>query len=169
MSQPRPEGTASDPLSVRVEFAVEDGIAATWDKPRFEALVRAIVDREFADGGAYAISLHLVSNETIRRLNTEHRDVDAHTDVLSFPLHDPNGMRFVLPPGQPSNLGDVVVSYPTTVEQAHEFGHSVERELGYLVAHGVLHVLGYDHEEVEDRRRMRHREEEALRPLGFTR
>jgi probable rRNA maturation factor len=169
MSLPRPDGTASNALNVRVEFAVEDGIAATWDEPRFSELVRSILDREFPNGGAYAISLHLVGNDTIRHLNTEHRGVDAHTDVLSFPLHDPNGMRFVLPPSQPANLGDVVVSHPTAIEQARDFGHSVDRELGYLVAHGVLHVLGYDHEEVEDRRRMRHREEEALRPLGFTR
>ena len=89
--------------------------------------------------------------------------------MLSFPLHDPNGMRFVLPPGEPVNLGDVVLSYPRAIAQAHDFGHSVERELGYLVAHGVLHVLGYDHEADADRRRMRQREEEALEPLGFTR
>ena len=91
------------------------------------------------------------------------------TDVLSFPLHDPNGMRFVLPPDQPAHLGDVVVSLPRAAEQAHDFGHSLDREIGYLVAHGVLHVLGYDHEEEADRRRMRQKEEEALRPLGFTR
>jgi probable rRNA maturation factor len=171
MSLPRPDETetASNALRVGVEFAVEDGLEATWDEPRIIALVHSIVDRDVPDGGDYAISLHLVGNETIRHLNTEHRGVDAHTDVLSFPLHDPNGMRFVLPAGQPANLGDVVISYPTAVAQAHDFGHSVDREIGYLVAHGVLHVLGYDHEEVEDRRRMRHREEEALRPLGFTR
>jgi probable rRNA maturation factor len=175
MSLPRPEragslsGSESANLRVGVEFAVEDGVHATWDEPRIVALVRSIVDREFPDGGNYAISLHLVGDETIRHLNTEHRGIDAHTDVLSFPLHDPNGMRFVLPPGQPASLGDVVVAYPTALAQAADFGHSVDREIGYLVAHGVLHVLGYDHEEVEDRRRMRHREEEALRPLGFTR
>jgi probable rRNA maturation factor len=173
MSLPRPEHplaeTDNAELRVVVEFAVEDGIDAAWDEPRIAALVRAIVDRQFSSGGNYAISLHLVGQETIRHLNTEHRGIDAHTDVLSFPLHDPNGMRFVLPPDQPANLGDVVVSYPTALAQASDFGHSVDREIGYLVAHGVLHVLGFDHEEVEDRRRMRHREEEALRPLGFTR
>jgi probable rRNA maturation factor len=175
MSLPPPDETRSGPdatyanLSVEVEFAVEDGVDACWDQARVAALVRSIVDREFPDGGAYAISLHLVGETTIRNLNTEHRGVDAHTDVLSFPLHDPNGMRFVLPPGQPANLGDVVICHPTAVVQADDFGHSVDREIGYLVAHGVLHVLGFDLDEVEDRRRMRHREEEALRPLGFTR
>ena len=151
-----------------IEFAVEDGIGGAWDEPRIGALVRSIVEREL-DSPDYGISLHLVGDATIRALNNEHRGTDVHTDVLSFPLHDPSGMRFVLPPNQPPNLGDVVVSYPRAVEQAHDFGHSVDRELGYLVAHGVLHVLGYDHEQDADRRVMRQKEEEALAPLGFTR
>lgn len=151
-----------------IEFAVEDGLAGSWDEERVGALVRSIVEREGTPPD-FAISLHLVGDETIHSLNHEHRGVDSHTDVLSFPLHDPNGMRFVLPPGQPASLGDVVVSYPRAVEQARDFGHSIERELGYLVAHGVLHVLGYDHEEPADRRIMRQKEEEALAPLGLTR
>jgi probable rRNA maturation factor len=151
-----------------IEFEVEEGLDGIWDEPRIGALVRSIVDREERTSD-YSISLHLVGDETIRALNSEHRATDAHTDVLSFPLHDPNGMRFVLPPDQPANLGDVVVSYPRAVAQAHDFGHSVDRELGYLVAHGVLHVLGYDHEAADERRIMRQKEEEALAPLGFTR
>ena len=151
-----------------VEFAVEDTLGASWDRSRIGALVRSLIEPELRRAD-YRVSLHLVSDETIRALNQEHRGKDAHTDVLSFPLHDPNGMRFVLPPGEPVNLGDVVVSYPRAVEQASQFGHSVDRELGYLVAHGVLHLLGYHHEEDAERRVMRRREEEALAPLGFTR
>jgi len=153
---------------VAVEFAVEDTLGASWDRSRIGALVRSLIEPELRRAD-YRVSLHLVSDETIRALNQEHRGKDAHTDVLSFPLHDPNGMRFVLPPGEPVNLGDVVVSYPRAVEQASQFGHSVDRELGYLVAHGVLHLLGYDHEEDAERRVMRRKEEEALAPLGFTR
>jgi probable rRNA maturation factor len=89
--------------------------------------------------------------------------------VLSFPLRDEDGVRFIEPPDQPLHLGDVVVSQPRAEEQAREYGHSIEREIAYLVAHGVLHVLGYDHEQDADRRRMRQHEEEVLRPLGFTR
>jgi probable rRNA maturation factor len=89
--------------------------------------------------------------------------------VLSFPLHDPTGMRFVVPPGHPVDLGDVVISHARALEQAQQLGHSAERELAYLVAHGVLHILGYDHEEETERHRMRAREEEALQPLGFAR
>jgi probable rRNA maturation factor len=163
MSSPRPEG-------VGVEFSVEDDLGAHWDEPRIGALVRSIVAAELpAAARSYVIGLHLVSNSTIRGLNAAHRGHDAHTDVLSFPLLDPDGQPFVVPADEPANLGDVVVSYPTAVAQAIEFGHTTDREIAYLVAHGVLHVLGYDHEEEADRQRMRQREEEALQPLGFVR
>ena len=156
------------PPRLDVEFSVEEGLPGTWDQARIEALVRTVVSRELPQG-AYALALHLVSDETIRRLNLEHRGKDAVTDVLSFPLAGPNEPRFVLPPDVPVSLGDVVVSYRRAVAQAQEFGHSVERELAYLVAHGALHVLGFDHEQEDERRRMRQREEEALAPHGFTR
>jgi probable rRNA maturation factor len=149
-----------------VDFEVEDGIAAVWDEPRIASLVATLVSRELPATQDYVLSLHLVSDSTIRGLNAEHRARDAVTDVLSFPLLEPG---FVLPVGEPVNLGDVVVSYPRAVAQADEFGHSVEREVAYLVAHGVLHVLGYDHEEEAERERMRHKEEEVLQPLGFVR
>jgi probable rRNA maturation factor len=162
MSQPPPE------RSVSVDFVTPDAFDLTPLRERLESLIGSIVTRELPPA-EYVISLHLVDDEAIRALNVEHRGKDTHTDVLSFPLHDPTGMRFVLPPGIPANLGDVVISYPRAQEQARDFGHSVEREIGYLVAHGVLHVLGYDHEQEVDRRRMRQQEEAALAPLGFTR
>lgn len=148
-----------------VEFSVEDDVAAAWDEDRITALIDGIAARELP-GADYILSVHLVGDATIRALNAEHRAKDAATDVLSFPLHEPG---FVLPPGEPVHLGDVVVSYPRAVSQAEEYGHSVQREMAYLVAHGVLHVLGYDHEEESDRLRMRQKEEDALQPLGFTR
>lgn len=150
----------------RVEFSVEDELHTQWDESRIEALVASIVAREVPQVSEYVISIHLVGDPTIKALNAEHRAKDSATDVLSFPLYEPG---FVLPPGQPAHLGDVVVSYPRAVSQAEEYGHSVDREVAYLVAHGVLHVLGYDHEEQSERLRMRQKEEEALRPLGFTR
>jgi len=149
-----------------VDFSVEDGIAATWEEPRITSLIDSIVSKELPRLADYVISVHLVGDATIRALNAEHRALDSVTDVLSFPLFEPD---FVLPEGEPVNLGDVVISYPRAVAQGDEYGHSVDREVGYLVAHGVLHVLGYDHEEESERERMRRKEEEALQPLGFTR
>jgi probable rRNA maturation factor len=162
MSQPRSE-------ALSIEFSVADGLGATWDETRIGALVRSIIAREALENGGFAIALHLVGDDSIRALNAEHRGQDVHTDVLSFPLYDRNDSTFALPPGQATPLGDVVISYPRAVAQAYEFGHSVDRELAYLVAHGVLHILGYDHEKRPDRERMRQREEEVLQPLGFTR
>jgi probable rRNA maturation factor len=153
---------------LQLDFSVENGLDGTWDEPRLLGLVRAIVSRELPSG-SYTLSLHLVSDATMRTLNATHRQKDAATDVLSFPLHELHVPDFVLPPGQPIALGDVLVSYPRAVAQAEEYGHSTERELAYLVAHGVLHVLGYDHDEVGQRRAMRAREEQALMPLGLTR
>ncbi|HEY2595785.1 MAG TPA: rRNA maturation RNase YbeY [Chloroflexota bacterium] len=151
---------------MNVDFSVEDGVAATWDEPRITALIASIVAREGSGDADYVIGIHLVGNSTIQQLNAEHRHLSAVTDVLSFPRAEAG---FVLPEGEPVNLGDVVIAYPRAVAQADEYGHSVEREIAYLVAHGVLHVLGYDHEDEAEREHMRDREEEALQPLGFTR
>jgi probable rRNA maturation factor len=168
MSPPPPDKTATA-ATVEVEFTVDDTLEALWEEARIRALVESIVRRQFPSGGDYLISLHLVDDATIQALNARYRGQDVHTDVLSFPLLESGGARFVVPPNQPSNLGDVVISYPRAHAQAREFGHSVEREIGYLVAHGVLHVLGYDHEDEVERQRMRQLEEEALGPLGFAR
>ncbi len=149
-----------------VDFSVEDGLGAGWDEARISALIASILGRELPEVIDYVLSVHLVSDDTIQQLNAVYRAKDSPTDVLSFPL---DKGEFVLPPGEPVNLGDVVVSYPRAVAQAEEYGHSVERELAYLVAHGVLHVLGYDHELEDEQRVMRQKEEDALQPLGFTR
>ena len=162
----RPAGSTRP--TVDLELEVEAGVPDVWDREGMDALVTAIIERELG-AGAYTLSLHLVGEDTIHELNREHREVDAPTDVLSFSLHDPDGMRFVMPPDQPAPLGDVVVSHPHVLAQAEEYGHSVQRELAYLVAHGLLHVLGYDHETESEQREMRRREEAALAPLGFTR
>ncbi|GAC1317007.1 MAG: hypothetical protein NVSMB2_10300 [Chloroflexota bacterium] len=154
--------------SVSLELAVELHPAPNVDADRLAAVVSSIVERHFRSGGTFELTVHMVDDPDIRALNAEHRGKDTHTDVLSFPLYEPNA-EFVLPPGEPVQLGDVVVSYPRAVEQAHEYGHSVQRELAYLVAHGTLHLLGYDHEIESDRDVMRQREEEALVPLGLTR
>ena len=128
-------------------------------------LVRSVAERCLAaDGltGTYQLSITIVGDERIRELNAEHRGIDAVTDVLSFPLQSDDGASFVLPPSAPTHLGDVVVALGRAAEQAEEYGHSLDRELAYLTVHGVLHLLGYDHEVEADREAMRVREEEIL-------
>ena len=152
-----------------VDFSIEDGLDTSWDESRITRLIASIIARELPQTTNWLINLHFVTDERIRELNAEHRGLNARTDVLSFPLLDAGVTPFVVPPGEPVHLGDVVISHPRAVEQAGEFGHSVDREVAYLVAHGVLHILGYDHEEDADLQRMREKEEAALQPLGYTR
>src|SRR5688572_12084575 len=110
----------------------------------------------------YQLSITLVTDERIRELNHGHRGLDEVTDVLSFPLQTEDAASFVLPPSAPTHLGDVVLALGRAAEQAEEYGHPLERELAYLTVHGVLHLLGYDHEAEADREAMRAREEEVL-------
>jgi probable rRNA maturation factor len=111
--------------------------------------------------------VHLVDDRTIHRLNREQRGVDAPTDVLSFPQIEGSG--FVTPPGEAVHVGDVVVSLDRVRAQAAEYGHSVEREIGYLTAHGILHCLGYDHETDAESVVMRQHEESVMAAAGLTR
>ncbi|MHB1133651.1 MAG: rRNA maturation RNase YbeY [Chloroflexota bacterium] len=122
-------------------------------------------------GGVVEVELLLVSDAAIHELNEQYRGVDAPTDVLSFPLQDEGAADtpFVAPPDGVQRLGDIVISVPRAVAQAGEYGHSAEREVAYLFAHGMLHLLGFDHEEESARQEMRVREEAALEAVGLSR
>ena len=91
------------------------------------------------------VSIYVTTAEEIQQLNRDFRAKDAPTDVLSF-ADDGADSPFVLPPDMPRYLGDVAISWPHVVAQAAEYGHSEARELAFLTVHGVLHLLGYDHE-----------------------
>jgi len=112
----------------------------------------------------YEISLVFTDSEMVQRLNRDYRDVDETTDVLAFYMLTQKQANdsFVLPPDGVARLGEVIISCPQAVKQAEEQGHSVEKELALLIIHGILHLLGYDHEKPEEERRMRDREEELL-------
>jgi probable rRNA maturation factor len=123
--------------------------------------VVATLEYEDFEGDA-EVSLTFTDNEGIRVLNAEHRDIDRPTDVLSFPLHDPDCEEW------DSQLGDVVISLERAAEQAEEFGHGFSREVAFLTVHSMLHLLGYDHvnSEAEDAE-MRRRQREILEGMGL--
>lgn len=135
----------------------------------FRMLIRrccnAVLRLENFQGGA-EISVTLVDNEQIKVLNQQYRDKNIETDVLSFPMGE-NGVYDINPETGAQLLGDVVISIEKAVEQAESFGHSLQREVGYLTAHSVLHLLGYDHIESMDRMRMREKEELVMDQLGL--
>lgn len=129
---------------------------------------------------AYELSVVITDNEGIREINKEFRQIDKETDVLSFPMLDYDdgyydegeieiGFEDINPLSGEVVLGDIVISLEKALEQAEDFGHSPEREISFLTVHSILHLLGYDHENEEDRTIMRCKEEEILNDLGLRR
>ena len=113
------------------------------------------------------ISVIFVDNEQIRKLNAQYRKTDAATDVLSFPMGE-NGVYVINLSTGAKILGDIVISMEKAVEQAKRYGHSLEREVGYLTAHSMLHLLGYNHEKGGLQKvRMREKEEQVMTELGL--
>lgn len=115
------------------------------------------------------VSVTLVDNEGIRALNNEHRGIDRATDVLSFPLGDDEGFD-TDPETGAILLGDIVLSLERAKEQAEEYGHSYRREVAFLLAHSLFHLLGYDHEISEEEEKLHFaKQDKILERLGITR
>lgn len=156
----------------------------------FKTLLRLAGELESVDSGEVALSF--VDDETIHQLNKEYRGIDRPTDVLSFAMsessedelpiryddmeeveidlagmEDEEGDEAESLQAEP--LGDIVISVPRAVAQAEEYGHSVERELGFLFVHGFLHLIGYDHETEEDEKTMFAKQEQILAKAGINR
>lgn len=128
----------------------------------------AVLVTENFDSSA-EVYVTLVDDDEIKMLNTEHRNIEKSTDVLSFPLGE-NGQYDINPENNAKMLGDIVISVDHAVLQAKSYGHSVQREFAFLTVHSMLHLLGYDHvngglEEM----RMREKEELILAKLGVVR
>lgn len=115
--------------------------------------------------GYYEVSVTFTDDEGIRILNSEHRGIDAPTDVLSFPLSE-NGDFDINPENGRAMLGDIVVSYQHMQKQALEFGHPQDRELAFLTVHAMLHLLGFDHIKEEDEKKMREAQRAVLARCG---
>ena len=115
------------------------------------------------------VSVSFVDNKEIRQLNKIYRNKDKSTDVLSFPLGE-NDVYDVNNETGAYLLGDVVISIETAIKQAQMYNHTLEREVGFLTVHSMLHLLGYDHETTPiDAAIMREKEEQVLEYLGITR
>lgn len=159
-----------------------------WDidtqiDPSLLSLMQTAADCTLAMEGVKrpcAVSVRLCDDEAIHAINREYRGVDRATDVLSFPMVSyPAGvtagradrlLRQALDDElNACMLGDLIISVPHVLAQAEEYGHSPQREAAYLLVHGICHLMGYDHMEEEDKRRMRAMEEEILSAVGLER
>ncbi len=112
------------------------------------------------------LSVVIVSNKEIQKLNNKWRGKNYATDVLSFPLEEEESFMDL---GLPFEIGELIISAEKAVEQAEEYGHSLERELSFLFVHGLLHILGFDHESKEGEKDMFSRQKEILSACGYTR
>lgn len=141
-------------------------------------VMEAVLDQEECPYESQ-VSLVLTDDEEIHRTNREFRGIDRPTDVLSFPMVDfpapadysilEEDDTYFHPESGELLLGDIMISIPRAVEQAREYGHSVKREYAFLIAHSMLHLLGYDHMEEGERLLMEEKQEQALTHLHIER
>lgn len=123
------------------------------------------------DVGEAELSVTFMDDESIKAVNRDYREKDRATDVISFALEETVEGEVAVnqPEGMPRMLGDILISTETADRQAEEYGHSREREIGFLALHGFLHLLGYDHMNEADERRMFGRQDEILESFGLGR
>ncbi|MEE9284658.1 MAG: rRNA maturation RNase YbeY [Dehalococcoidia bacterium] len=160
-------GDAAPVPRYTIDIRIDTGLDAAVTPPWLRRVVRGAL-ASAGVGEAVEVGLLVTGDDEVRRLNRDYRGDDRPTDVLSFALEE-SEVVFPRPPNAVPMLGQVVVSYPRAVRQAAEYGHSVEREVAFLVVHGLLHLLGHDHREREDEARMTRKQEAILTSLGITR
>jgi probable rRNA maturation factor len=152
-----------NPARIEAEVRIDAPFEARVDAAPLREAALATVRHEKVNGRA-ELTVVVVGDARMRLLNRTYRGIDATTDVLSF--GGSAGGRLVVPLGTPHYLGDVVVSYPQAQAQAERMGHSVQAEVQLLVVHGTLHLLGHDHAEPEEKRRMWRAQAEILQGMG---
>ena len=157
---------------VQIEFENEE------ENKEYIELIEKVVETCFLEEKLENTNLYLnvilTDPETIRETNKKYREIDKETDVLSFPMFEKEEIKQIIEKTGPECeiedvLGDIMISIPRVKEQAKEYGHSVTRELAYMVVHGFYHVMGYDHIKEEDKVIMRPKEENILSKLNITR
>ena len=150
---------------MEINVLVDEGLEGCPDESWLESVAEKVLVAQGVDSRA-ELGLVIVGQERMCQLNLSYLGKDEPTDVLAFSmLPEPPGgdlAPFVAPPDEIKHLGEVIISYPQAVVQAEEHQHSVKREIAILIIHGVLHLLGYEHDKPEPEREMRAREAEIL-------
>jgi len=156
-------------MNLNIDFMDETNQVAEDDIKEIEKLLNFAAEKQKIEGGT-ELSVTFVTNDKIQEINREYRDKDRPTDVISFAMEEMGeGEIELIGAGLPRVLGDIIISTERTKEQAEEYGHSFERELGFLAVHGFLHLLGYDHENEEDEKEMFSLQKDILDEYGLRR
>ena len=168
---------SSDARGPRFDVSVDvlDGLALQFPAEWLEQVAKVVLATRVPPAET-SVSLLVADDDLVRELNSRHRGLDEETDVLSFsfthqgeyygdeesaPPPD-HSFDFVLPPGQQASLGEVIISYPQALRQAAKSGHPVEKELAFLVIHGILHLLRHDHQVPKEEAEMKELESKLL-------
>lgn len=136
------------------------------------SFVRKVLEQaaHYEETGDSEVSVTFVTNDQIQEINREYRGKDTPTDVISFAMEEAGEEEVVITGADDTRvLGDIIISLERAKEQAADYGHSYKRELGFLAVHGFLHLLGYDHTNEADEKKMFSRQEEILGSLGLAR
>ena len=164
-------------MTVNIEYETEKVLNIPY-----EEIIRKVINEalDYAECPYEAeLNVILTDNESIHQINLETREIDRPTDVLSFPTleyEEPEDFSIISEDSYDFNpdtgelmLGDIVISVEKVEEQASAYGHSMERELGFLVAHSMLHLFGYDHMQDEEREVMEEKQRDILNMLNLKR
>ena len=149
-----------DKIKVNIENKQKTVKVPTGVRLLIRRCCHAVLELEGFEGSA-EVDVSLVDNEQIHAINLEQRQIDAPTDVLSFPLGE-DGVYDQNPATGAYMLGDIVISLERAQAQAEEYGHTLQREVGFLTVHSTLHLLGFDHMEEPYTSVMRGREKEIM-------
>ena len=163
---------------------IENEIEAKFDFD-YESVIKSVIEEAVSYVNCpYEVNVEvtITDNDTIQSINRENRDIDRPTDVLSFPMveyqeagefdfleDEKIACEYFEPDTGELMLGDIIISVDEVYSQAEEYGHTVKRELAFLVAHSMLHLSGYDHMEDDERIEMENKQSEILSNIGITR
>ena len=149
---------------MEINILIDEGFYGCPTPGWLEAVAKKVLEAQGA-GAEAEMGLVIATQERIKELNRDYLGEDEPTDVLAFSAREEketDQSPFIHPPDGLLHLGEVIIAYPQAVVQASEHGHPVKKELAVLLIHGLLHLLGYDHDEPEGERRMQAREKELL-------
>ena len=149
--------------NIDITYDISD-VQEFMDEEKITEFVDIILEHEKLENTENTyVSFLITTKDVIQNINSEYRGKDTPTDVISFAYNETENI------GPFDILGDIIISAEKVTEQAKEYGHSTEREFYYVLCHGMLHLLGYDHIDDEDKKVMREKEEELLKEIGYER
>lgn len=165
-------------MTINIEYETEKKLDVPYEKIIHD-IIPAALDFEECPYES-EVNVILTDNDAIQEINRDYREIDAPTDVLSFPMVDyeteadfshleEHSEDYFNPETGELLLGDIIISVEKVIEQAEKYGHSQERELAFLIAHSMLHLCGYDHMEDSEREIMEQKQRQILENEGYNR